>query len=317
MEKKVIIDTDPGIDDAVALAMALFDPSLDVLAITAVAGNVHAEQATKNVQTILDQLDPPRLPRIGAATSPNPPLEKTTSHVFGNDGLGNSNFPVAELHNLHPSEKLLVEEVRAAPDEVTIIALGPLTNIARAIHRDPNWASQVGHLIIMGGTVSAPGNVTPAAEFNIYSDPVSAQEVFRSKMTKTLVPLDITDPLIFSYDFLDRLPSEDSRGGRFLRKILPFTYRAHRQVLGLEGIWLADAIAMVAATNPSLFRIMDDMSADVETNGFLTKGMTVFDRRVHRKWKANLAVAMEMDSDQVYETILKALARCGESTLDS
>src|SRR5262249_7219311 len=150
MPRKVILDVDPGIDDAVALALALFDPRLEVVAVTAVAGNVSAEQATRNVQTIIEQLDPPRLPRIGAAVEPERAAPVDARHIHGADGLGNADFPVAELHQRHPSEKVIADEIRAAPDSVTIIALGPLTNVASALRRDPTLAGQIGHLLVTG-----------------------------------------------------------------------------------------------------------------------------------------------------------------------
>src|SRR5262245_9259001 len=118
MARKVILDVDPGIDDAVALCLALFDSRLDVLAVTGVAGNVSAERATRNVQTIIEQLDPPRLPRIGSATEPelSPPIDVPRMH--GSDGLGNANFEVAELHHTHPADKVMFDEIRAAPEEI-------------------------------------------------------------------------------------------------------------------------------------------------------------------------------------------------------
>src|ERR1700676_985432 len=176
MARKVILDVDPGIDDALAVALALFDPELDVVAVTATGGNVSPQQATLNVQAIVEQLDPPRLPRLGAAPADNS-LPEDRRQLHGPDGLGGADFPVAALHNVHPAEKVLCDEVRTAPDEVTVIALGPLTNIARAMQRDANFSSSLGRLIVVGGTVSGPGNVTAAAEFNVFCDPPSARMV--------------------------------------------------------------------------------------------------------------------------------------------
>ncbi len=178
--KKVILDVDPGIDDAIALTLALFDPTIEVVAITAVGGNVLPEVATRNVQAIIERLDPPRWPRIGGASLPDDGLPANGAHVNGADGLGNSNFQVSELQHRHPSEKVICDEVRAAPDQVTIIALGPLTNVARAFARDPGIPVLVNSLVIMGGASCVPGNVTPAAEFNIYCDPLAARQVFRT-----------------------------------------------------------------------------------------------------------------------------------------
>lgn len=305
MTRKVILDTDPGIDDAVAIAWALGEPRLEVLALTAVAGNVSAEQATRNVHTLVAQLDPPRWPRIGAAAPSDHPLDAHAQHIHGADGLGNAEFPVAELHNVHSSDKVLTDVVRAHPHEVTVIALGPLTNLARALSRDPELASLIGQVVIMGGAVGGVGNVTPSAEFNIYCDPPSARVVFRSHATKTLAPLDVTSQLVMTYDFLDQL-DEGSRSGKLLRRVLPFAYRSHRQELGMEGIHIHDAVAVVAATYPELFTT-EGLNGDVETSGDLTRGMTVFDRRSHNRQRRNMDVALEMDVAAVRDVILRGL----------
>lgn len=306
MARKVILDVDPGIDDAVAMCLALFDPRLEVVAVTATAGSVSAEQATRNVQAIVEQLDPPRLPRLGVAREPDNGLPGDLQHLYGADGLGNAYFEVAELHHRHASDKVICDEVRAAPDAVTIIALGPLTNIARALSRDPELASMVGQLHIMGGAL-ATGDVTPAAQFNIYCDPESARTVIRSPTTKTLIPLDITQQLVMTYDQLDELPDATTRIGRLLRKILPHAFRTHRMALGLEGIHLHDAVAMVAALHPELFE-MKPMSGDVETAGHLTTGATVFDRRSTPQWRSNMEVAVDIDVAAVMDCILRGLS---------
>jgi inosine-uridine nucleoside N-ribohydrolase len=316
MTKKVILDVDPGIDDAIALTMALFDPQLEVVAVTATGGNVPPDQATRNVQAIIEQLDPPRWPRIGLASMPDDGLPANRTHIFGSDGLGNSNFTEAELHHRHPAEKVLCDEIHAAPEEITIIALGPLTNICRAFQRDPKLQSAIGQIVIQGGAVGGPGDITPAAEFNIFSDPLAARRVFRSPTTKTLVPLDGTRQVVFTYDLLDQLPDDTSRAGRFLRKLLPFLFRSHRQALGVEGIQLHDVVALVAALHPELFEI--EMTAgDVETSGELTKGATVFDRRRRTEWRPNLALATGIDTVAVADCILRGLSAAGAASKDA
>ena len=127
MTRKVILDCDPGIDDAVALAMALFDPRLEVVAVTATAGNVSADQASRNVQAIIEQLDPFRFPRVGCATAPEDCAGTNALHMHGEDGLGNTGFAVSRLHHRHPSEKVICDAVRAEPNRVTLVCLGPLT----------------------------------------------------------------------------------------------------------------------------------------------------------------------------------------------
>jgi len=314
--KKVILDVDPGIDDAVALTMALFDPSIEVVAVTATGGNVTPEQATLNVQAIIEQLDPPRWPRIGVASAPDAGLPAHSHRISGTRGLGSVDFEVVPLQNRHPSEKVITDELRAAPGEITIIALGPLTNIARAIQRDNSLAETIGELVIMGGTLGWPGNVTAAAEFNIYCDPQAARFVFRlPTATKILIPLDITRQVLFGYELLNQLPGEETRAGRFLRKILPFSYRAHHQTLGVEGIYLNDSVALVAAINPELFEL--EMTAgDVELGGELTTGATVFDRRRNPEWRHNIHIATSVNSSAAMDCIIRALGTAGAGSKD-
>jgi inosine-uridine nucleoside N-ribohydrolase len=308
MARKVILDVDPGIDDALALCLALFEPELDVVAVTAVGGNVAPAQATRNVQIILEQLDPPRLPRMGAASEPDSGLPVEGRYLYGTDGLGGIQFEVAERQHLLPSEKEICDQVRAAPHQVTIVALGPLTNIARAFMRDPELPGIVGQVVIVGGTVTAAGNITPAAEFNMYCDPVSAQIVFRSPSTKTLIPLDVTNRIEMSYDLFNQLPDETTKVGGFLRKILPPAFRSYRQRLGLEGIHVHDSVALVSVAHPQLFT-MKSMAGDVETAGELTTGATIFDRRRVPAWRHNMEVAVDMQKDAVVEQIIRGLNR--------
>ena len=250
MTRKVILDCDPGIDDAVALAVALFDPRLDVVAVTATAGNVSADQASRNVQAIIEQLDPARFPRVGSATAPENCAGTNTLHMHGEDGLGNSGFVISRLHHRHPSEKVICDAVRAAPNRVTIVCMGPLTNVARAFQRDPDLPSLVDRIVMTGGAITGIGDVTAAAQFNMHFDAHSAQTVFRSPVTKTLVPLDVTRQLKFTLDLLDMLPDESTRVGGFLRQIFPFLYRAYHQRLGQESVFLHDVVSLACVLAP-------------------------------------------------------------------
>lgn len=308
MAKKVILDVDPGFDDAMALCIALFDPSVEVVAVTAVGGNCPPDHGTRNVQAIVEQLDPPRWPRIGAASAPDHPLPVEGRYQFGEDGLCGVNLEVAELRARHPSEKIISDALRAAPNAVTIISLGPLTNVARVFQRDPELTSLVGELVMAGGTVSGPGNITPAAEFNVYCDPESARTVFLSRTTKTLVPLDLTNQVVLDFDLLNRLPDAATAVGKLLQAILPPAFRDYRQRFGLEGIHVHDSIALMAALHPELFTTRE-MAVDVETVGELTRGATVFDRRRVPAWRHNIAVASSMEKEKVIEAMIAGLAQ--------
>jgi inosine-uridine nucleoside N-ribohydrolase len=197
---------------------------------------------------------------------------------------------------------------------VTIITLGPLTNVCRALQREPDLARIVGRIIIMGGSLNCIGNVTPAAEFNVFYDPLSAQEVFRSRTTKTVITLDVTRKVPLTLSLLDLLPNELTRAGAMLHKLVPFVFRYFHQTHGLENIFLHDVVALTAAVHPEFFQTTE-MPGDVETRGELTVGATIFDRRPHRRQThANTEVAIDVDASAVRDYIARALRRAGECT---
>jgi len=314
MAKKVILDVDPGIDDAIVLCFALFDPDVEVIAITSVGGNVTPQVASKNLQALIEYLDPPRLPRLGMGTEPDDGLPVDGRYVHGIDGLGGTDLPVAVLRSQHPAEKVICDAVRSAPEQVTIVTLGPLTNISRAFHRDPELPQLIDRLVITGGNVDSPGNITPTAEFNFYCDPFAAKQVFQSPCTKTLVPLDVTNKIKLTLGHVDRLPPDTTKVGHFLRSILMPAFRAYRQRFGLEGIHVHDLVTYIAAFSPELFN-MKELSGNVETIGELTRGMTVFDRRYVPEWRPNMEVAFEINKEAVLQKIIDGLhfsAQCVE-----
>lgn len=313
MPRKVIIDCDMGIDDAVALCMTLFDSRLEVIAVTATEGCVTADQANNNLHAIVNELDPARYPRLGIAsrTEDAPPVD--TRFLYGEDGLGNAGFESSDRQRAITAEKLIIDLVRANPDEVTILCLGPLTNLARAFRRDPKLAELVDRVIMMGGSLTAQGNITPCAEFNFYFDPVSAQEIIKSRTTKILIPLDVTRKVTFGLEVMDDLPKTDCRIGYFLRQILPHTFRAHRQQLGQEAITLNDAVGAIALLEPDLFKY-EPFGCDVETEGELTRGLLVVDQRVQPEWRPNLTVATSAQKEQVQQYIIDQLMMAGNAS---
>lgn len=307
MARKIIIDCDPGIDDAVALSLALFDPRLDVVAITACAGTVDGEQATQNVRALVERLDPPRMPRIGSALDPE--LGAAVSNgtlLHGEDGLGNQDWePVSRQHSL-PSDKLITDRLRADPGEVTIICMGPLTGVAKAMGRDPALAPMIDRIIIAGGAVSGIGNVTPSAEFNMHFDPASAQAVFHSATTKTLIPLEIARELSFGFELVEKLPPKYTKIGAVLSEIVPHYCRAARQHLGQETITLHAVLPILMLLEPMMFE-WEELAGDVETGGELSRGTTIFDRRSPRQWRTNMEVATAIDKGVAYDAFYNCL----------
>lgn len=307
MSRKVLIDCDPGVEDALALALALFDLRLDVVAMTAVAGEVSAEHATRNIQAVIEQLDPPRFPRVGAAAELENAPAIENRRMGGEDGLAGTTKDVPMLAHQHQSEKIICDEIRSDPEMITILCLGPLTNVARAFQRDPSLASMVGRIVMLGGSLNGIGNVTPAAEFNMYYDPTSARQVFESATTKTLVPLDVTRQVTFSLDLINKLPAETTGRGDFLRKLAQHSFRAHRQIFGRESIYLHAAVTLMVALHPELFE-MRELAGDVETQGELTIGATVFDRRPEFRGRTNMEVAVDVDAAAVRDAVVRGLS---------
>ncbi len=309
MARKIILDIDPGVADAMAVCLALSDPQLEVVAVTATGGNVGPRQSTRNVQTIIEQLDPARWPRVGAA-DPQQPLRTDGRELYGPDGFCGAQFGVAELHHRHPSTKVMIDEIRSASDRVTILAGGPLSNIAAMFQREPDLATQVGHLVIVGGTLGGPGNVTAAAEFNIYCDADAARQVFHSPVTKTLIPLDISSQVVLGYDLLSHFSAKSSPAQQLLHTILPGMFHTYRQRLGREGILVHEVVGLMAVLEPDRFKT-EPLHGDVETGDCLTHGATVLDRRRRPGGMPNMDVAVDLDAPAVVEAIHERLKNMG------
>ena len=306
--RKAIFVCDPGIDGAFALALAMLDNSIDVLGIAATAGNVEAEQATRNVHVIIEQIDPPRWPRVGAALPVSYDVNGLNLH--GSGGLGGINFPCAQLHHPHPSDKLISDLVRQHPGEVSLVLMGPATAFARALDRDPEVATLVERVIFLGGSWHEPGNVSAVAEFHFYCDAVAARQVVRCGAPLTLVPLDVTRKVVFSPTDLLGLPAPESRATRFLSQIVPFGIGATANLYGVEGFHLKDVLGLVALVQPGALTTRA-VVVDVETRGELTRGMSVFDTRWTCKARPNADLVVGVDAQAVRDYIHTTLAQDG------
>jgi len=280
--KKVILDTDTGVDDAMAIILALRSPELDVQAITTVAGNVGVAQCTKNVLRVLSLIGHKEYPPVaeGAAR----PLVKapfTAGSVHGEDGLGDlgdtyyPDLPTGLVSD-KPAVDLVLHLIGSNPGELTLIATGPLTNVARAIQKDPRTMVQVQEIIFMGGAVRVPGNIPPgAAEFNIFVDPDGAGVVLGFPVPLIMVPLDVTHEV----NLMRTVVEQECTGHatavvRFIadatRKYMQFYYSDQ----GHDGCYLHDPLAVGVAIDPS-FVTTETMRMYVETEGKVTTGMTL------------------------------------------
>lgn len=318
---RLLIDTDPGIDDALALLLALGSPGVPVEAISTVAGNVPVEQATANVFRILDAARPKPLPRVARGASA--PLERalvTASHYHGDDGLGNLDrlveadgrarypAPSVSLEMLDGAD-LILETAARFREELVVVALGPLTNLAIALQRDPKPLARVSRIVVMGGAAAVPGNVTPAAEFNFFVDPEAAAAVLEAGLPLEIVPLDVTRRVMLPRATLDdRLKSRPSAVARFISDFTAhgFDRDAAR---GDRGMSLHDPLAMGVALDPSLVGF-EALHLDVECEGCLTRGLSLVDRRSipqEHKQRTNCRVAMSVDAPRFLRFFLDRL----------
>lgn len=312
LAQKLIIDADPGIGDAIAIAVALMDSEIDVLGITATAGCVVGRYATRNVHALVEMLDPAKWPRLGSSDAAKTDVGNDQQFKVANPadlngpmGLGDVDFAVADLHRPHESAKLMVDLVREQPHEITLLTLGPLTNVQVANELAPDFLDQLNGIVCLGGSIAAGGDVTAAAEFNVYANPQAARNLLRSPATKTLVPLDVSNQAVLTFEQFNRLKgSSPSRLGRLLEKVVPFALRAHHEHLGLEGLPLRELVALAAVSQTRLFE-REAMMIDVETSGELTRGMTVFDRRGVSQWQTNIDVMCDVDAQGVLDYLAR------------
>jgi inosine-uridine nucleoside N-ribohydrolase len=253
---------------------------------------------------VLDQLDPPRLPRLGAAPDVDYGMDGTKLH--GPLGLGNTDFPCASLHHLPPSEKLLAELVRQYPDELTIICMGPLTVLSRAFDLHPDLPAQIKRIVVVGGSMQEPGNAGPVSEFHFSCDPHAARRILNCKTAVTLVPLDMMRKVLYSPTDLLGEETALSPAYHFLRQIVPFGIAATSNLYGIEGFHLKDVLGVVTVALPETTHTKH-MFVDVETQGELTRGMSVFDRRSWEGSTPNVSVLMEVDYKAVRQYIKRVI----------
>ena len=304
MPRRVVLVADPGIDTAFAVALALNDPTLEVIGLLPTAGNVSAEQATANVHTLIDVIDPPKWPKSATALPAVYDSDGTALH--GPGGLGGVNFPTASRHTLHSADKILCELAHEHPRQVTVICLGPLTTLATALDRDPTLPAVLDQTVIVGGVWHEPGNAGPVAEFHMHLDPDAAKRVFAADLNPLLITLDTTRQLIFSPSDLLELPNPDSRTCQFLRQIVPFGIRASSNLYGIEGFHLKDVLGIAAVALAGCVS-SEPRYVDVETRGELTRGMTVIDARPGATAAPNARVATGVAVGEVRAYIERTL----------
>lgn len=278
----MLLDVDTGVDDALALIFALRSPELDVRAITTVAGNTSVENALRNTLLLLDVLGAPAIPVARGAAWPLKRAPIRAEQVHGADGLGNVTTvypPPRRSPFERDATELILSTIAAERDELTLVATGPLTNLARALEADAATVRRLGKLVVMGGAVRTWGNTSAVAEFNFFCDPEAARAVLEAGLDVTLVPLDVTERAVLPRAELRAISMErDSAAFQFVREFTVLWFDYHREAAGLDGGHLHDPLAVAAAAFPDLLRTVHT-HVDVETAGEFTAGMTVADWR--------------------------------------
>lgn len=306
--RKLLIDTDTASDDAVAILMAHHWPDVHVEAVTVVSGNVSVEQGVKNALYTLQICNASTPVYIGCAK----PILRPCSYAHwfhGDDGMGNRHYPdpcrqPAEAHAVD----VIIDTLKADPGEITLVTLGPLTNIATALLRAPEIAFLVQRCVIMGGAANTVGNVTPAAEYNIWVDPEAAKIVFQSGMPMEMVGWELSR---FQAELtpaeMEDITSFGTERARFAMECNRTALDASRQIQGSTGLALPDPVAMAIALDPDIVTRQGQYFVDVETKSELTRGATVVDELGVLKKKPNLTVTWSIDVQRWKEDLNRCL----------
>ncbi|HWK68486.1 MAG TPA: nucleoside hydrolase [Rhizobiaceae bacterium] len=307
--QKIIIDTDPGQDDAVAILLALASPELDVLGITAVAGNVPLRLTERNARKICELAGKPDLKVFSGASRPLVRPLVTAEEVHGKTGLDGPDLPepTMPLEPRHAVDFIIETLMTEEPGTVTLCPLGPLTNIALALIREPRIAQRVKQIVLMGGGFFEGGNITPAAEFNIYVDPHAADVVLKAGIPTVMMPLDVTHKALTTARRVAAFRALGTRVGTATAEMLEFFERFDESKYGTDGGPLHDPCVIAYLLKPQLFKGRE-CNVVVETASDLTMGMTVIDWWGVTKRPKNAMVMRDVDHDGFFELLVERLA---------
>ncbi|PHT36732.1 putative uridine nucleosidase 2 [Capsicum baccatum] len=314
--EKIIIDTDPGIDDSMAILMAFQTPEVEIVGLTTIFGNATTKNATRNALILCETAGYPDTPVAeGSLESLKRGEPHVADFVHGSDGLGNLCLPSPNTKKIEKSaSEFLVDKVSEYPGEVTVLALGPLTNLALAVKRDSNFTSKVKRVVILGGSFFALGNVNPAAEANIYGDPEAADIVFTSGANIDVVGVNITTQVKMTDADLDELRLSEGKHAKLLCNMCKFYRDFHVKSDGVYGVFPHDPVTFMALIRPDLFTYKKGI-VRVETQGICV-GHTLMDLGLKKPNTSNpwtgyppVSVAWTVNVDEVLSIIKKTLMK--------
>jgi len=303
-KQRIILDSDPGIDDALAILLALAEDSLELEGVTVVHGNCSASQGVTNALAVLETAGYPQIPVYQGLSRPlvQDPLFAPETH--GSSGLGYASLPYPDREP-QPEHAVdyIIHSLLASPGEITLVAVGPLTNLALALRKAPEIIPAVKEVVIMGGAIKHGGNTTPLAEFNVYADPHAARIVFQSGMPIRLVPLDVTYQCILTLEDVQRLQDLDSPISEFIADSTRFYMEFHDSYQGVQGCVINDPLALALTFKEGLCQF-DEYYVDVDLSGGVSMGKTFADFYGMEEKEPNLEVAMEVKAREFINLFL-------------
>lgn len=305
--RRIILDTDPGIDDALAILLALASPELQLEAVTVTMGNCSTAQGVVNALSVLELAGAIHVPVASGLTRPllQPPLTAPETH--GDTGLGYAQLPPPHPQPAHQhAVDLLIERIMAAPGQITVVAVAPLTNLALAIRREPALVQAVQEVIIMGGALRHEGNTTPLAEFNVYVDPHAAHIIYHSGLPITLVPLDVTYQCVLTQADVDRLLALNSPITRFVADATRFYMEFHDEYQGIQGCVINDPLALALTFAPDLVET-SPLYVTVDLQSELSLGKTMADFYQMGSKTPNMQVALKVQPRRFIELFLERI----------
>jgi len=307
MPKKILLDTDPGIDDSLAILLALASPELSLEGISVVHGNCSLEQATVNGLSILELAHVPHIPLAVGCELPLVQSSLLAPETHGNTGLGYAKLPEPGIKpkSQHGCD-FLIEKILSNPGEMTLVAIGPLTNVALAIRKEPRIAGALKELIIMGGAIRHEGNTTALAEFNTYVDPHAAHIVYHAGISTTLVPLDVTYQCVLTSQDVERLQKLDSPIPRFIKDTTDFYMEFHDAFQSVKGCVINDPLALALTFAPELCEY-EELPVDVDISGGVSMGKTFADFYNYDKKTSNMKVALGVHPRDFIELFLERM----------
>jgi len=313
---RIIIDTDPGVDDALAILLAAASPEIQLEALTTTQGNVTVDTATRNALSVLELAQATQIPVVQGCSLPlvQPLLVSGVTH--GQGGIGNASLPAprGKAVSQHAVD-FLIERVLAEPGELTIFPIGPMSNLALAIRKEARFAAAVKGLVVMGGAIQEGGNMSPLAEFNVFNDPHSAHIVFHSGIPITLIPLDATHRCLITRADVERISQIQSPVARFIRDALDLYLHYYEASTEFEGSALHDPLTLATVLAPELLALRD-LYVDVDIQGGISMGNTFADFLRISKQPPNMKVALDVKGRDFIDLFVERMTHLSRKLAD-